>query len=184
MPTIISHAVAGAALAAAFPRRIVTPPLIVLGAVCSMAPDVDTIGFHFGIKYADALGHRGFSHSLLFAFILATLALLAVFSRGRPRAHAWILWAYLFLATASHGFLDAFTNGGLGMAFFSPFDVTRYFFPFRPIAVSPIGARFFSHRGLEVIGSEFKWVWLPSIAFALAACLVRRAFIPKNASPT
>lgn len=184
MPTIISHAVAGAALAAAFPRGIVAPRLIVLGAICSMVPDVDTVGFHFGIKYADVLGHRGFSHSLLFAFVLATLALLAVFPRGGPRARVWMVWLYLFLATASHGFLDAFTNDGLGIAFFSPFDTTRYFFPFRPIAVSPIGARFFSHRGLEVMWSEFKWVWLSSIVFALAACFIRRAFTPKTAQPS
>ena len=38
---------------------------------------------------------------------------------------------YLFLSTASHGVLDALTDGGLGVAFFSPFDQTRYFFPFR-----------------------------------------------------
>jgi inner membrane protein len=56
-----------------------------------------------------------------------------------------------FLITASHGILDAFTNGGLGIALFSPFDNSRYFFPFRPIQVSPIGAGFFSMRGLRVL---------------------------------
>jgi hypothetical protein len=35
----------------------------------------------------------------------------------------------LFLATAGHGLLDAMTNGGLGLAFFSPFDNHRYFLP-------------------------------------------------------
>jgi inner membrane protein len=37
------------------------------------------------------------------------------------------------VATASHGILDAFTNGGLGVAFFAPFDKTRYFFPVTPM---------------------------------------------------
>ena len=44
---------------------------------------------------------------------------------------------FLFLAIASHGLLDAFTDGGLGVAFFAPFDSTRYFFPVTPIEVSP-----------------------------------------------
>jgi inner membrane protein len=57
------------------------------------------------------------------------------------------LFTYLFLATASHGVLDAMTDGGLGVAFFSPFDNRRYFLPWRPIVVSPISiARFFSGR--------------------------------------
>src|SRR5437016_8948293 len=85
-------------------------------------------------------------------------------------------WLYLFLASASHGVLDAFTNGGLGVAFFSPFDATRYFFPCHPIEVSPIGAAFFSERGLSVLQSEFVWVWLPSIVFAILAFAIRRLF--------
>jgi inner membrane protein len=50
---------------------------------------------------------------------------------------------YFFLSAASHGLLDALTDGGLGVAFFSPFEQTRYFFPVRPVAVSPIGIREF-----------------------------------------
>jgi inner membrane protein len=55
------------------------------------------------------------------------------------------------------------TTGGLGVAFFSPFSNTRYFFPWRPIAVSPIGARFFSPRGFAVLLSEALWVWTPML---------------------
>src|SRR6267378_8050335 len=47
------------------------------------------------------------------------------------------LWRFFFLATASHGLLDAMTNGGLGVAFFAPFCDTRYFLPWQPIVVSP-----------------------------------------------
>jgi len=82
----------------------------------------------------------------------------------------------LFVSTASHGLLDACTDGGLGVAFFSPFDTTRYFFAFRPIAVSPIGVRFFSERGISVLWSELVWVWIPLLIFATAAFIIRRAF--------
>jgi inner membrane protein len=89
------------------------------------------------------------------------------------------LWLYLFLATASHGVLDALTNGGLGVAFFAPFDNARYFFPFTPIEVSPISVRaFFTARGARVLASEFVWVWLPSMLFAALFLWLRRKAQP------
>src|SRR5260370_33038895 len=67
------------------------------------------------------------------------------------------------------------TDGGLGVAFFSPFDNHRYFLPWTPIRVSPIGlGRFFSPRGLEVLQSELLWIWLPAAVLAIAAWPVRR----------
>jgi len=153
---------------------------MVLGAACSMVPDIDVIGFHFGVHYGDLLGHRGLTHSIAFAAVFASLALLATVSGLTPPARRGLVWLYLFLATASHGFLDAFTDGGLGVAFFSPFDTTRYFFPFTPIAVSPIGAGFFSSRGLSVLFFEFQWVWLPSIVFAAVAFSIRRLLFPRS----
>ena len=63
--------------------------------------------------------------------------------------------------------LDAMTNGGLGVAFFSPFDTTRYFLPFRPVEVSPIGVReFFTGRAWNILISEMKWIWIPAAVTA------------------
>ncbi len=62
------------------------------------------------------------------------------------------------------------TAGGLGVPFFSPFTNARYFFPWCPIRVSPIGlSRFFTERGLEVLQSELLWIWLPSALLAAFA---------------
>ncbi|HKV62349.1 MAG TPA: metal-dependent hydrolase [Candidatus Acidoferrum sp.] len=98
------------------------------------------------------------------------------FRQGLPSLGRVPLWIYLFLATASHGFLDAMTNGGLGAAFFSPFDNHRYFLPWTPIRVSPIGlGRFFTQRGLEVLQSELLWIWLPAAVLAVVARVVRRS---------
>jgi inner membrane protein len=75
------------------------------------------------------------------------------------------------------------TNGGLGVAFFAPFDVTRYFFPVTPIAVSPIGIdAFFSARGLRVMANEALWIWLPSAAFAVVCLTARRLLHPGRAA--
>jgi inner membrane protein len=66
------------------------------------------------------------------------------------------------------------TNGGLGVAFFSPFTNSRYFFPFHPIMVSPIGAgRFFSLKGLAIIRSEALWLWIPSAVIFLGSTFFR-----------
>jgi inner membrane protein len=185
MASAFSHAAAALALATvlapASQRHSWNKSVYVLGAACAAVPDLDVIGFAFGISYGDVWGHRGMTHSLLFAAILATAvsALISLHSIGRPvtlsRRRRRLLWLYLFAATASHGLLDALTNGGLGVALFSPFDSARYFFPWRPIEVSPIGVgAFFSNRGWEVLASELRWILIPSAMIGSVALLLRR----------
>ena len=172
MPSAIAHLAPALALVPAFHRPGAPKRLWVAGALCAMAPDLDVAGFAFGVPYAHPLGHRGLSHSLPFAAAasgLVTLAILPSARAGFSRLRAWI---YLFLAMASHGILDAFTDGGLGVALLAPFDATRRFAPFRPIPVSPIGIRpFLSARGAAILRAELLWVWLPSglLAAGLAA---------------
>lgn len=136
--------------------------------ISSILPDLDVLAFHFGIAYGDLWGHRGMTHSLLFAFIWSVL-FWNIIKRSSDYKHIGFIsktsltaMALLFLSTASHGLLDAMTNGGLGVAFFSPFDTTRYFLPWQPIQVSPIGiGAFFSSAGLRVIISELIWIGIP-----------------------
>lgn len=183
MPTIFTHAVAALGLGALFYRREVPKSVWALGAVCAVLPDADVLAFPLGIPYEHMLGHRGLSHSLAFAAVLAG-ALAAILGRRVPGLSPGMLGTYLFAATASHGLLDALTDGGLGVAFLAPFNGERFFFPFQPIEVSPIGLRrFLSGRGLEVLGSELLWVWLPSILLAGAALGWRALRRPQNALP-
>ena len=174
MASVVSHAVAALAIGACFYQRGTPKRVWVIGALCSVIPDLDVIGFEFGIRYGDFWGHRGFTHSLLFAALLASAVALLLFRQGVPGLGGFSLWSYFFLATASHGLLDAMTDGGLGVAFFSPFNNTRYFFPWRPIRVSPIGvSRFFTDRGLEVVKSELFWIWLPAALLVASSWLIR-----------
>ena len=174
MASAFSHAVAALGIGACFYRPGTPKRVWVMVTFCSVLPDLDVIGFRFGIHYGDFWGHRGFTHSLLFAALLASTVTFMAFPRGLPSLRRVPLWNYLFLATASHGFLDAMTDGGLGVAFFSPFDTHRYFLPWTPIHVSPIGlGRFFTHRGLEVLQSELLWIWLPAAFLVIAAWAVR-----------
>jgi len=146
-----------------------------LGVVGSILPDIDVIGFHLGVPYGSFFGHRGFTHSLLFAAIVAGIvALIASWSSLRQlKSSLW--WAYFFVSIASHGLLDAMTSGGLGVAFFSPFETSRYFLPWRPILVSPLSFTHFSAaRALAVLQSEVLCIWLPSAGLALLSCAVWR----------
>ena len=102
----------------------------------ALLPDVDVIGFALGVDYADPWGHRGATHSLAFSCALGLLIGLAARTFGRPALRTTLIASVVL---ASHAILDTMTDGGLGCALFWPFDATRYFAPWRPIPVSPIG---------------------------------------------
>lgn len=174
MASAFTHAATGALLCAALvppPRRsrlwaaaILLPPL----------PDLDVIAFRFGIAYEHPLGHRGFSHSLLCALLLGLCVAWLLFRR-EPARQRLRLGLFLALATASHGVLDAMTNGGEGIGFLIPFCNQRWFLPWRPIEVSPLSAAaFFSARGADILVNELQVVILPLLALTLACVAVRR----------
>ena len=129
----------------------------------SMLPDADVIGMGLGIAYEDPFGHRGASHSLLFAAVVGAVAGLSATSIGLPRVRTWLIATAV---VASHAILDTLTDGGLGCALFWPFDLTRYFAPWRPIPVSPLGLAFFSPYGAFVGATELI-LFSPLLFFAI-----------------
>lgn len=171
MASVVGHAAVALALGTAFQPSDARARFWTLGVICAVLPDVDVVAFWFNVPYEHVLGHRGLSHSLLFAAVLGGVVAWLFFRKPR-----WWLVVYFFLATASHGVLDAMTDGGSGVAFFAPFDNSRFFLPWRPITVSPIGIRhFFGEWGLAVLASELRWVLTPSALFALGVWTWRRA---------
>lgn len=134
-------------------------------AIGSIIPDIDVLTFSWGYSYGHILGHRGFTHSLLFALLIAFIVL-GVTEKGILQFSKkwWQIFLLSSVVFSTHGLLDAMTNGGLGVALFFPFDNTRYFLPWRPILVSPLGIdTFFSNWGIKVFLSEIIWVWVPSV---------------------
>ncbi|HEX8251906.1 MAG TPA: metal-dependent hydrolase, partial [Thermoanaerobaculia bacterium] len=120
MASAFAHFAAGAALWPLFRTAAARPATWVVGATLAAAPDLDVIGFGFGVAYGDLLGHRGLTHSLFVAAIVGA-ALSFALRRARSTARDQLqIAAYLFLATASHGLLDAMTTGGLGVALLAP----------------------------------------------------------------
>src|SRR5258706_3753809 len=181
MATILSHAIAALAIGKVSTSRLMPVRFWLASVVCAILPDIDVIGFAFGVRYGDMLGHRGLTHSLFSALLISFVTASFLFRDVKTFSGEWVnLFSYFFLVTMSHGILDALTDGGLGVAFFAPFNNTRYFFPWQPIEVSPIGLDFFSScRAWPVIVIVIKWIWIPSGVAVVAAWMVRRIRSPR-----
>jgi len=167
--SIFGHGIVGFTLATlAKDKRLKWLVICAIGS--SILPDIDVLTFYSGVPYEHPLGHRGFTHSILFAIIWAAL-LMIIF--GKERKFLWFL--VIFFSTLSHGILDAMTTGGRGVGFLIPFNHQRFFFPWRKIVVSPIRVRdFFSDWGVEVILSELKFLFLPCFFIFVMLTFVKK----------
>ncbi len=170
----LGHVAVGAAAACLYagpraPRRTLARAILAL-ATLSLLPDADVLGFAFGVRYADPWGHRGASHSLAFALALGAVAALAARRDGLPARRVALAVA---LVVASHGLLDALTDGGLGVATFWPLSTRRYFAPWQPIPVAPLGRGLFTAEGARVLAFEAAW-FSPLFAYAIAAFVKKR----------
>jgi inner membrane protein len=163
----LGHIAVGMAAARVYPQRTPRPrptlAAVLFWAALSFLPDADVVGFGFGIRYEDAWGHRGATHSLAFAAMLGALIGLLAPRVGRPAVRTGVMAT---LVLASHPLLDTLTDGGLGCALFWPFDLTRYFAPWTPLPVSPIGFGYFSPYGMYVAAAE-SVLFAPLVAYAL-----------------
>jgi inner membrane protein len=119
--------------------------------ILSCLPDADVIAFALGIPYRAPFGHRGAFHSLTFAAFCGAFLSIVARRLQLPASRVGLVGGAV---VASHGILDTFTDGGLGIALFWPFTNARYFAPWRPIPVAPIGPRLFSLDGLRFMANE------------------------------
>lgn len=145
-----------------------------------MLPDLDVLAFQFGIPYGDFWGHRGFFHSIFFSVVVGLFVATVFLKREGLISRSWLFYSLYFTAvTSAHCILDAFTNGGLGIALLSPFNNERYFFWATPISVSPLSIKaFLGSKGVAILKNEIVWVWLPAIFIAL----IGKLSYPHNAS--
>lgn len=174
MASVFAHALVATTIGSAFKKTLRSPKFWLLSIFCATIPDADIITFRFGIRYEDMLGHRGWTHSILFAFLLAIFIGYLFHYKSDRKTRALLTLNY-FLCTISHGMLDAMTTGGRGIGFFIPFSAERFFFPWKVIQVSPMSAsRFFSEWGIAVLKSEAYWVGIPCVIVLSIIYLLRR----------
>ena len=162
MPTILTHAALPLIAGWAVGPKTVPRKLAWAGAILAVVPDLDVAGRAFGISSESLLGHRGISHSIAFA---ALLAIIGTFAVKLPWQRSL---SFLFVCAVSHGLSDMLTDGGKGIALLWPLSDERIFAPFRPIEVSPILLRGFENGKLPlVLFSELIWLVAPAILLAL-----------------
>ena len=114
MASIFGHAIVGYTVSKIISNNN-SKLLLVLAIASTILPDIDVLTFNFGIPYEAPFGHRGFTHSIFFAMLWATLVIFVFAKFNRV-----IWWLVMFLSTISHGILDAMTSGGRGVGFFIP----------------------------------------------------------------
>lgn len=159
MPTSITHAIPAITVGLGLGKDYLSKRLILTGAFIACIPDLDLISVRFwGIAKDSIYGHRGYTHSIFFALILALIVSLFFYKSGFKKA-----FIFLTFCAVSHGILDAFTEGGLGVALLWPMSDQRYYAFVQPIMNVGVSFRalYMTNRGLPIFISEFVWVWIP-----------------------
>lgn len=152
----LGHVVVGISISRLHDGRFNWRSMVAFGAF-ALLPDFDVIAFRFGIPYGAPFGHRGATHSIAFAILIAVITW--------ALTRSWKTTLAMFVTLLSHPLLDMLTDGGLGVALFWPISNERYFFPWNPLPVAPIGKGMLSARGLYVVAVE-SMVFLPLLIFA------------------
>src|SRR4051812_50090091 len=111
MPTILTHAAVPLALRLGVGGKAIPARLLACGAIASMLPDLDVVGMRFGVAYTSDFGHRGFTHSIFFAALVA-LACACFYRRVRGGGLGGVL--FFFSSMASDGGLGTATHRGSG----------------------------------------------------------------------
>ncbi|MCA0354006.1 MAG: metal-dependent hydrolase [Chloroflexi bacterium] len=113
MPTIFSHVAPALVVGLALGRERISRPLLIWASIAAISPDFDGISFWLDMPRGTLLSHRGFTHSVGFATIIASVG---AFFAPRLGCKRWVAGLTLFLAVLSHPLYDMLTNGGSGVA--------------------------------------------------------------------
>ena len=164
MASLLAHAAVPLIARQAF----ATPPgfsrrLAVVAVLCACWPDLDLATLAFEVRPNELLGHRGLTHSLFVAAVVAVVAGgLGFRALGIGSRAWWRIVLFLFGAAASHGILDALTTGDIGVALFAPFENGRHLFPFKFLPVCPVGLNeYFGAWGMWTLANEVLYVMIP-----------------------
>jgi len=148
----------------------VSKRLLTFAIISSIIPDLDVIGYYIGIPHESMLGHRGITHSILFALMWSFLLSKSIFKHSFSLA-----FPVLLTCTISHSIIDALTTGGRGIGFFIPITSERFFFPTRFIQVSPLQINdIFGPWGIAVLKSEMLYLGLPCFILFIFIHIIKK----------
>ncbi|BDG06711.1 metal-dependent hydrolase [Anaeromyxobacter oryzae] len=142
------------------PRRLAATALFT---ALSTFPDLDVLARRLGAGRGSPWLHRGALHSVAIAAAAGLLAALLAGGLGRSRLRTALTGAAV---AASHGLLDTLTGGGAGVMLLWPLDTVRRLAPWTLLPAAPMGLRFLSVSGLEIMATEAV-LFLPLLVYAL-----------------
>ena len=143
MATFISHPLFGAGasyILCQSQTKTHTQRFILLSVLCQWLPDIDTLSYLFPIDQQYALGHRGFTHSGIFALALAFAVMMNFLSLTPTHPPSVVGAFYLVFShdTLPRAFLTPWLSPPLVSPFFWPFTAERYLFSWQPLMNIPI----------------------------------------------
>lgn len=155
-----THIALGACIGEVMVGKHLGKKALLIGALANSIPDIDVVANLWLNKSEGLLAHRGFTHSLLFAFIIAA-PLALIFQKWLSRyAVKFKTWGLFFLVEIIvHIFIDAFNSYGTG--WFEPFSHYRVAF------------------NILFVADPFYSIWLLIAFFILIFIKRRNSFIKK-----
>lgn len=121
---LITQGILGAAVGQVYAQRTLGRRALAYGALIGMLPDADVLVRFSSNPFAEMLHHRGFTHSLFFAPLIAPILgwLLHRFYFPKGDFRTWTILSFLALIT--HPLLDVFTVYGTQLL--NPFSNHRF----------------------------------------------------------
>jgi inner membrane protein len=120
----LTQIVLGAAVAEVVGGRKIGNKALLWGAIGGTIPDLDVLGAFFMGEVEYVNFHRGFSHSLVFGFLMAPLLAGLISKSSWSQGQPFWFWVQLFFWTIfTHPLLDIFTS--YGTQIFLPFSGYR-----------------------------------------------------------
>ncbi|HEX5024778.1 MAG TPA: metal-dependent hydrolase [Agriterribacter sp.] len=123
----LTHIAVGACVGEAFFGKGFGKKAMLWGALAQSIPDIDFIGALWLTPSENLLAHRGFTHSILFALLIAPTMAFTASRIHHPHNIRFRKWLIFFAAEVFlHLFLDGFNNYGVG--WLVPFNLHRFSF--------------------------------------------------------
>ena len=123
----LTHIVLGACIGEVVAGKQLGKKAMLLGAVAQSIPDIDFLTSFFLPTSTDLLAHRGFTHSILFALLIAPLLGLLSVRLQKSTKQSISFWSFFWgLEIMVHLFIDCFNVYGTGL--FEPFSHYRVSF--------------------------------------------------------
>jgi len=149
MPTPIAHAIVSIPLAKTIMRENNSKKILFWSVFCATIADIDLIGLFLSLPVNSLLGHRGFTHSIFFAFFISLSVCLIFFREFNfKEKRFYFLFINFFLIGLTHPILDALTSKYYGVALLSPFSNYRFAWPWSPINDNIGEVGFFNYYGI------------------------------------